>query len=91
MVKPISKNATIFSRIPWVDEILQKDARSHGELKGLTDELRRRRNVISREINEARKVGTDTATLITEAANLLQNIRDNDTEQEEISKTLRSC
>lgn len=89
VVKADLKKRNDLLKIPWVDEILQKDARSR-ELKGLTDELRRRRNVISREINDARKAGTDTAPLMTEAANLPQKIRDNDTEQEEISTNLRS-
>lgn len=76
-------------KIAWVDDILAKDARSR-ELKMLTDELRRRRNVISREINEARKAGRDTSALMAEAASLPQKIKDNDAEQEEISKTIRT-
>ena len=88
-VKADLKKRNDLLKIPWVDEILQKDARSR-ELKGRTDELRRRRNVISREINEARKAGNDTTALMTEAANLPQKIRENDAEQEEISTTIRS-
>jgi seryl-tRNA synthetase len=76
-------------KIAWVDEILVKDARSR-ELKGLTDELRRRRNVISREINDARKAGNDTAALMAEAASLPQKIKDNDAEQEAIVKTIHT-
>ena len=74
-------------KLAWVDELLAKDARSR-ELKVQTDELRRRRNVISREINEARKAGKDTAPLLLEAANLPQKIKDNDTEQDEIARVV---
>ena len=72
-------------KLAWVDDLLIKDARSR-ELKVQTDELRRRRNVISREINEARKAGKDTAPLLQEAANLPQKIKDNDAEQDEIAR-----
>jgi seryl-tRNA synthetase len=76
-------------KIAWVDEILAKDARSR-ELKVQTDELRRRRNTIAREINEARKTGQDPAPLMAEAADLPKKIKDNDTEQEEISALIRT-
>ncbi|MDD5024862.1 MAG: serine--tRNA ligase [Methanoregula sp.] len=76
-------------KLAWVDEILSKDARSR-ELKVQTDELRRRRNVISREINETRKAGKDTAALLAEAQDLPRKIRENDAEQEEIARTVRA-
>ncbi|ABS55951.1 seryl-tRNA synthetase [Methanoregula boonei 6A8] len=76
-------------KIAWVDEILAKDARSR-ELKVQTDELRRRRNTIAREINEARKTGKDAAPLLREAAELPQKIKANDAEQEEISGIIRT-
>ena len=50
----VKRNAP--EKIAWVDEILVKDARSR-ELKVQTDELRRRRNTIARDINVARKSG----------------------------------
>ena len=76
-------------KIAWVDEILAKDARSR-ELKVQTDELRRRRNTIAREINEARKAGKDPAPLMAEAAELPGKIRESDTEQEEITGLIRT-
>jgi seryl-tRNA synthetase len=76
-------------KIAWVDEILAKDTRSR-ELKVQTDELRRRRNTIAREINEARKAGKDPASLIAEAAGLPAKIKDNDAEQEEIQTIIRT-
>jgi len=76
-------------KIAWVDEILAKDARSR-ELKVQTDELRRRRNTIAREINEARKTGKDPAPLMAEAAELPKKIKDNDAEQDEITALIRT-
>ncbi|MFA5332709.1 MAG: serine--tRNA ligase [Methanoregula sp.] len=76
-------------KIAWVDEILAKDARSR-ELKVQTDELRRRRNTIARDINEARKSKQDATALMAEAASLPKKIRENDAEQEEISKIIHT-
>jgi seryl-tRNA synthetase len=76
-------------KIAWVDEILEKDARSR-ELKVHTDELRRRRNTIARDINEARKSGKETGALMAEAASLPKKIKENDIEQEEITKLIRT-
>ena len=76
-------------KIAWVDEILAKDARSR-ELKVQTDELRRRRNTIAREINESRKAGKDPALLMKEAAELPGKIKENDAEQDEITNIIRT-
>ena len=46
----IKRNDT--GKIPWVDDLLSKDTR-HRELIGLNNELRRRRNSISYDINRA--------------------------------------
>ena len=83
----VKRNAP--EKIARVDEILEKDARSR-ELKVQTDELRRRRNTIARDINVARKSGLATGALMAEAASLPQKIKDNDTEQEEISNLIRT-
>ena len=71
-------------KLTWVDDLLQKDARSR-ELKMETDVLRQRRNTIAREINAARKSGQDVKVLLDEAADLPRKIKDLDAEQEEIS------
>lgn len=76
-------------KIAWVDEILAKDTRSR-ELKVQTDELRRRRNTIAREINESRKSGKDPAPLMAEAAKLPKKIKENDAEQEEITALIHT-
>ena len=75
-------------KLAWVDDLLAQDARSR-ELKVLTDQIRRRRNSISREINEAKKAGKDVSALLEEAGSLPKKIRDNDTEQDEIAEKIR--
>ena len=70
-------------KIGWVDDLLNKDARSR-ELKVETDTLRQRRNTIARDINAAKKAGQDAKDLMAEAAALPQKIRACDAEQEEI-------
>ena len=59
----------------WVDDLLGKDRRSRA-LKVQADELRRRRNTIAREINEARKAGGDAAALKEEASMLPARIKE---------------
>jgi seryl-tRNA synthetase len=76
-------------KIPWVDELLAKDARSR-ELKVETDQLRQRRNTIARDINAAKKAGQDAKPLITEAANLPNLIREFDAEAEEIRERTKA-
>jgi len=76
-------------KIPWVDDVLAKDARSR-ELKVETDQLRQRRNTIARDINAAKKAGQDAKPLMAEAAALPQKIKECDTEQEEIKNDIRS-
>jgi len=75
------------AKVVWLDDLLQKDARSR-ELKVETDTLRQRRNTIAREINAARKAGKDAAGLMAEAADLPRKIRACDAEQEEIRDTI---
>ena len=76
-------------KIAWVDDLLLQDIR-HRELIGQTNELRRRRNSISHDINRAQKAGEDASGLITEAANLPGKIKENETEMEEISAKIRN-
>ena len=76
-------------KIAWIDDLLTKDARNR-ELIGINNEIRRRRNSISYDINRAKKAGEDASALITEAANLPQKIKDNDAEMEDLSAQIRN-
>ena len=77
------------AKITWVDDLLELDIR-HRDLIGQTNELRRRRNSISYDINRAKKAGEDAHVLITEAANLPKRIKENETEMEEISAKIHN-
>ncbi|MCQ8894436.1 MAG: serine--tRNA ligase [Methanolinea sp.] len=72
-----------------VDELLEKD-RQVRSLKVETDELRRRRNSIAREINEARKAGEDCRTLLLEASQLPGKIKEKESAVETLSQDIRS-
>jgi len=76
-------------KLGWVDDLLAQDVRAR-KLKIETDALRQRRNTIAREINAARKAGQSASDIMAEAAALPGNIRDNETEQERITETIRT-
>jgi len=76
-------------KIAWVEDLLEKDARFR-ELKVATDQLRKRRNEIGREINAAKKAGGDASALMAEGAALPQKIKEHDAEQEEIAAATRN-
>jgi seryl-tRNA synthetase len=82
----VKRNDT--EKIAWVDDLLAKDAR-HRELIGQNNELRRRRNSISYDINRAKKAGEDASALIAEAASLPQKIKENEAEMDELSAAIR--
>lgn len=88
-VKADLRKRNDLEKIPWVDDLLAKDARSR-ELKVTTDQLRQRRNTIARDINAAKKAGQDASHLMAEAAALPQKIKDYDIEQEDIKTITRS-
>lgn len=76
-------------KIAWVEDLLAKDTR-HRELIGQNNEIRRRRNSISYDINRAKKAGEDASALLAEAASLPQKIKENDAEMEELSAQIRN-
>ena len=84
IVKADLRKRNADEKIAWVDDLLELDIR-HRELIGQTNELRRRRNSISYDINRAKKAGEDAGELITEAANLPKRIKENETYLEEVS------
>lgn len=82
------KKRNDMEKLAWIDDLLVQDIR-HRELIGQTNELRRRRNSISYDINRAKKAGEDASALIAEAAGLPGRIKENEAEMEEISKKIR--
>lgn len=75
-------------KLAWIDDLLEKDARSR-ELQVEINSMRNRRNVISRDINKARKAGEDTAPLLDEAKSLPGKIKDLESELEEIREKIK--
>ncbi|MDR0438801.1 MAG: serine--tRNA ligase, partial [Methanocalculaceae archaeon] len=64
-------------KLAWVDIVLDLD-KSFRELTVRNNELRARRNSISKEINATKKTGDDPAPLFAEAKMLPQRIKEND-------------
>ncbi|OIO27368.1 serine--tRNA ligase [Candidatus Micrarchaeota archaeon CG1_02_60_51] len=75
-------------KIHEVEQVIQLDS-LWKELGVTGDALRKRRNDISREINEAKKAGKDAAKLLKEAGELPQKIKENEFEQAEAEARLR--
>ena len=82
------KKRNDLEKIAWIDDLLVQDVR-HRELIGQTNELRRRRNSISYDINRAKKAGEDASAFIAEAASLPGRIKENEAEMEDISAKIR--
>jgi len=76
------------AKLAWVEEVLEMDRRAR-ELTVAIGDLRNRRNVISREINRARKAGEDTAVLIAEAADLPARIKEIESERDTLTEGVR--
>ena len=76
------RNDTV--KIDWIDDLIVKDIRSR-EIIQQNNQLRRRRNTISQDINRAKKAGEDTSSLVKEAGDLPKKIKENETEIDELS------
>ncbi|HWQ65499.1 MAG TPA: serine--tRNA ligase [Methanospirillum sp.] len=83
----IRRNAV--DKIGWVDDLLAQDVR-YRELIGQNNELRRRRNTISYDINRAKKAGEDASALMAEAGNLPRQIKENEVEMEDLAAGIRN-
>ncbi|PKL60710.1 MAG: serine--tRNA ligase [Methanomicrobiales archaeon HGW-Methanomicrobiales-4] len=89
IIKADLKKRNDTEKSAWVDDLLAKDAR-HRELIGHNNELRRRRNSISYDINRAKKAGEDASVLMAEAADLPKKIKENEVEMEDLSAQVRN-
>ncbi len=74
-------------KIAWLDDLLEKDAEWRKLLQE-TEQLRNRRNVISREVNKAKKQGGDIALLLEEAKRIPNTIKSNEIRQEELQEQI---
>ncbi len=75
-------------KISMLDELLQKDCEWRRLLQE-TELLRARRNAVSKEINEAKKIGKDINALLGEAKKIPDTVRANERRQEELQKDTR--
>lgn len=75
-------------KLAWIDDLLAKDEKSRG-MQVEINAMRNRRNVISREINQARKAGEEISGLLEEAKSLPGKIKDAESELEEIQEKIK--
>jgi len=75
-------------KLAWVDEVLEMDRRAR-ELTVEIGNLRNRRNVISREISQARKAGNDITGLLAEAADLPARVKEAEAERDRLTEAVR--
>ncbi len=75
-------------KLAWVDEVLEMDRRAR-ELTVEIGSLRNRKNVISREISQARKAGEDIAGLLSEAADLPARVNEAETEYDKLTEAVK--
>ncbi len=75
-------------KLAWVDEVLEMDRRAR-ELTVEIGDLRNRRNIISREISQARKAGEDIAGLLAEAAGLPERVKEAEAERDTLTASVR--
>ena len=76
-------------RLGEVDEVISLDERVR-TLGMEGDELRKRRNEVSREVNEAKKTSKDTTTLLKEAKALPAKIKAKEDDQAQAKKKMHS-
>ena len=74
-------------KLKWVDDLLKKD-KDYRDLLQKNQELRRKRNVITQEINELRKKGKDISAKVKEAKELPQKIKEADEKVRELQNKI---
>ncbi len=84
VVRSDLKKRNDVEKLKWIDDLLEKDAKSK-KLTLEVEEMRRQRNVISQEINKVKKAGKDASKLLHDAATLPKRIMDAENELQEIT------
>ncbi|WP_067075322.1 serine--tRNA ligase [Methanoculleus horonobensis] len=75
-------------KLVWIDEVLEMDRRAR-ELTVAIGSLRNRRNVISREISQARKAGAEIDGLLAEAAGLPARVNEAEAEYDDLTEAIK--
>lgn len=88
LVKNNLEKRWMTDKVPWVDEILKNDKRWR-ELKGQSDSIRARRNIVSEEINKQKKAGKDISAFIREAKEIPEKLKKVEDEMNLLQETTR--
>ncbi len=75
-------------KIGWLDELIEKD-KEYKSLKQRAEDLRHRRNIITQQINDAKKRNEDVSGLIEEAKNLPAEIARIENDVNELNERIR--
>ncbi len=75
-------------KLAWIDDLLEKDIQSR-DMQIDINTMRNRRNIISREIKEAKKAKQDISGFLEEAKSLPAKIRDAEAALEEINGKIK--
>ncbi|MDE4908005.1 serine--tRNA ligase [Methanogenium marinum] len=75
-------------KLAWIDDLLEKDVQSR-EMQIEINTMRNRRNIISRDIKEAKKAKQDISGFLEEAKSLPAKIKEAEAEIEEINKKIK--
>ncbi|WAI02045.1 serine--tRNA ligase [Methanogenium organophilum] len=75
-------------KLAWIDDLLEKDIQSR-EMQTEINTMRNRRNIISREIKEAKKAKQDISGFLEEAKSLPAKIKDAEAALEEINEKIK--
>ncbi|WP_165075495.1 serine--tRNA ligase [Methanogenium sp. MK-MG] len=75
-------------KLAWIDDLLEKDIKSR-DMQIEINTMRNRRNIISREIKEAKKAKQDITGLLDEAKSLPGKIKEDEAALEEINKKIK--
>jgi seryl-tRNA synthetase len=86
-VKKNLKRRGMNEQIEWIEKLQKKDEEWRG-LKGMIDQLRAKRNRISKDINEAKKAGKSVKNVIAKAKKIPQEIEKKELKAENIRKEI---
>jgi seryl-tRNA synthetase len=73
-----------FDKIPWIDQVLETDRRWR-TLQTEANTLRSKRNKLTEEIGKIRRQGVDTASLVKQAEQIPEQIKNLEVETEQLS------
>ncbi len=75
-------------KLPWLDELIKKDA-EYRRLKKSAEELRHKRNTITREISQLKKQGNDASKEVKEAKEIPEKIKRTEEKVSELRKRIK--